>query len=142
MADTTVENIFVNLVPLEALSLKDVVSGPETQQQGAEYTQSNGHNGSGASSVAQVVRRLNEATSQQSCYFLSADHKDWSVESKIVQTSNRANFHGQSKGLAEGQRKALLAQLAEASVPTEPDQSAPPTNGGGPADFEDPTQEQ
>jgi len=91
------ELLFVNLLPLETLSLKEIASmGKEDEALPNE-----------SSSLAKTVKSIQNlpaASSQQSCYFLSADHKDWSVESNIVQTSSRKRTAGVSKTGSEGQQ--------------------------------------
>lgn len=107
MEDVAVEGLFSNLLPLETLSLKELLSADKHAKTAAPgempeivdvtaLAQEGSADGS-LQQTTQLLQSINDlpiASSQQSCYFLSADHKDWSVESKIVQTSSRKQTMG------------------------------------------------
>lgn len=105
------------------------------------------------SSMAEVVKSIKSlpiATSQQSCYFLSQDHKDWSVESKIVHTSARTTSGGGGAGVSSDEglksgtgRDGMLSKLTH-TLPNEPDQSgrSKPFADGHSDSFEDSSSEQ
>jgi len=154
MQEVAAEAIFQNLLPLETLSLQEIVnSGREKSSVGSPQQAgisdlddvsasgsascqrlasqlSPADNDSFTSSKAQVVRSIQDlpvAASQQSCYYLSEDHKDWSVESKIVQTSARQQSAGvtSSKVSNDGSmtaRERVLRGL-DGVLQREPDQS-------------------
>ncbi|CAD7941142.1 unnamed protein product [Amoebophrya sp. A120] len=98
--------LFQNLVPLENINMEEVLREQQQSQMGSAVAEGAGNKttarhllpqvqGSGdldqsaaSSGVLSAVRAVSDIVGkqQQSCYFLSADHKNWSVESKIVGT--------------------------------------------------------
>mmetsp|Transcript_17289 Transcript_17289/g.42980 ORF Transcript_17289/g.42980 Transcript_17289/m.42980 type:complete len:834 (+) Transcript_17289:127-2628(+) len=116
MASSEVTHLFKNLVPLEFLDVATIIrennkAGSGSAGAGAAGGESSGSSGvlagsgdqdasAASSGVLSAVRAVEEVVGkqQQSCYFLSADHKDWSVESKIVTTSSSATATGTAKG--------------------------------------------
>lgn len=182
--------LFKNLLPLESLSLQEILDAGKQTEEGTEtlaavekgalprrdrigqngsvsasigehttpqlaQQQSPGDTDSATSSMAELVKSIKDlpvANSQQSCYFLSKDHKDWSVESAIVQTSDRkasAGVNTKSGTMQARVRSSLLGQLHKV-LPKEPDQSGRskplPTLGAPRADsattFDDASSEQ
>mmetsp|Transcript_49831 Transcript_49831/g.93405 ORF Transcript_49831/g.93405 Transcript_49831/m.93405 type:complete len:626 (+) Transcript_49831:44-1921(+) len=118
MEDVVAAAIFQNLIPLENLSLKEIL-GSDKEMEGedassAEQVASKAKAEGGMSSqegesredIVQSIRELPVMNSQQSCYYLSADHKDWSVESKIVQTSSRKTTAGVALSEVNGESSA------------------------------------
>lgn len=77
------EEIFQDLLPLQEITLESVVqeTGPSMVVGSGDQDQS-----AASSGVLQAVASVKTsiAKDQQSCYFLSPDHKNWSVENKIV----------------------------------------------------------
>jgi len=101
MEEIAAESLFKNLLPLEALSLQEIVNAGREKElselddvsdtsQGVDSRLRPVDHDTVTSPKAQLVRAVKDlpvTSSQQSCYFLSKDHKDWSVESKIVMCS-------------------------------------------------------
>lgn len=141
MEDVVAAAIFQNLIPLETLSLKEILSSQKegdevsNEEQMANKDKAEGDMSSqgddSREDIVQSIRELPVMNSQQSCYYLSADHKDWSVESKIVQTSSRKTTAGVAVlGEANGESRATSQSQPVESV----DDSA--------MSFEDATSEQ
>ncbi|CAD7924541.1 unnamed protein product [Amoebophrya sp. A25] len=85
MEAETVEGIFAELLPLETLDVAEVIRENKEGSVGSGDQDAT----AASSGVLSAVRAVSDAVgkNQQSCYFLSADHNNWSVESKIVTTS-------------------------------------------------------
>jgi len=127
------EELFENLLPLENITLESVVGGMEGENSGAGQIGSGDQDQSDASSgVLSAVRSVKESieTNQQSCYFLSKDHKNWSVENKIVETREKPPSGKKEKSpLASFPKETLVASSDGDEIVTSVDKNFDSSRG-------------
>lgn len=135
MEDSDAERIFGNLLPLQELNLEELLRQQKEEERksgSASSTALHGTVGSGdqdqsasSSGVLEAVRQIKESVqnTQQSCYYLSADHKDWSVETRVVQTSTRPSTAGVATAGSGAREKQIEfnAQLRKTNIKTDND---------------------